>query len=112
MSVGHDPCIVLRAGHAPAVLNDRKEFPMLNPQFLAASIIALGITADPALAQDSTRQSAETQFQQLDGDNDGFVTRAEATRIPGVAERFAKFDANKDGKLDRGEFAALVASMK
>jgi Ca2+-binding EF-hand superfamily protein len=85
---------------------------MLNPRFLAASILALGITAEPALGQDSTRQSADMEFQQLDVDGDGFITRAEATKIPGVAERFAKFDANKDGKLDRSEFAALVASMK
>jgi Ca2+-binding EF-hand superfamily protein len=85
---------------------------MLNPKFLAASIVALGITGEPALGQDSMRQSADIQFQQLDGDADGFITRGEATKIPGVAERFAKFDANKDGKLDRGEFAALVASMK
>jgi Ca2+-binding EF-hand superfamily protein len=85
---------------------------MLNPKFLAASIVALGITGEPALGQDSMRQSAETQFQQLDGDGDGLITRAEATKIPGVAERFVKFDANKDGKLDRNEFAALVASMK
>jgi Ca2+-binding EF-hand superfamily protein len=85
---------------------------MLNPSFLAASIIALGITTEPAFAQDSIRQSAEAQFQQLDGDGDGLITRGEAAKIPGVAERFAKFDANRDGKLDRSEFAALVASMK
>jgi Ca2+-binding EF-hand superfamily protein len=85
---------------------------MLTPKFLAASIVALGITAEPALGQDSTRQAADTQFQQLDGDSDGFVTRAEAAKMQGIAERFARFDANKDGKLDRAEFAALVASMK
>jgi EF hand len=85
---------------------------MLNPKFLAASIIALGIAGEPALGQDSTRQSADIQFQQLDSDADGFVTRAEATKIPGVAERFTKFDVDKDGKINRSEFAALVASMK
>ncbi|MGH8696558.1 MAG: EF-hand domain-containing protein [Burkholderiales bacterium] len=31
---------------------------------------------------------------------------------PTVAQRFAKFDANKDGRLDRSEFAALLASIK
>jgi hypothetical protein len=54
---------------------------MLNPRFLAASIVALGLTGEPALGQDSTRQSADIQFQQLDSDADGFVTRAEATKI-------------------------------
>jgi Ca2+-binding EF-hand superfamily protein len=85
---------------------------MLNPKFLAASIFALGLAAEPALGQDSMRQAADVQFQQLDADADGFVTRPEAARIPGVAERFAKFDTNRDGKLDRAEFTALVVSMK
>jgi Ca2+-binding EF-hand superfamily protein len=85
---------------------------MLNPKFLAASIVALGINAEPALGHDSTRQTADTRFQSLDGDGDGFVTRAEAAKMQSIAERFARFDANRDGKLDRAEFAALVASMK
>jgi Ca2+-binding EF-hand superfamily protein len=85
---------------------------MPDPKFLAASIFALGLAAEPALGQDSMRQAADVQFQQLDADGDGFVTRAEAAQVPGVAERFAKFDANRDGKLDRSEFTALVASMK
>jgi Ca2+-binding EF-hand superfamily protein len=85
---------------------------MLNPKFLAASILALGIAAEPAVGQDSKRQAADTQFQQLDTDADGFITKAEAAKIPGASERFAKYDANKDGKLDRPEFAALLASMK
>lgn len=85
---------------------------MLNPQFLAASIVAFGLAAEPALGQDSMRQAADVQFQQLDTDNDGFITRSEAAKIPGVAERFAKFDANRDGRLDRSEYAALVVSMK
>jgi Ca2+-binding EF-hand superfamily protein len=85
---------------------------MLNPRFLAASIVAFGLVAEPAVGQDSMRQAADTQFQQLDGDKDGFVTRADAARVPGVSERFAKFDSNRDGKLDRSEFAALVSSMQ
>jgi Ca2+-binding EF-hand superfamily protein len=83
---------------------------MLTPRFLAASVIALGITGGPALGAAPTRQSADTQLRELDLDGDGLVTKAEAARIAGIAERFAKFDANKDGKLDRSEFAALVAS--
>ncbi len=85
---------------------------MLTPRFLAASVIALGITAGPAVAQDTTRTDADTQFTQLDADRDGFVTKAEVTKLPGVAQRFEKFDLNKDGKLDRAEFAALIAAMK
>ena len=85
---------------------------MLTPKFLAASVIALGITAGPAAGQDTTRPDLDTQFAQLDADRDGYVTRAEVSKVPGAAQRFDKFDGNKDGKLDRAEFSALLAAMK
>lgn len=85
---------------------------MLNPKFLAASILALGLAEAPVFAQDSIRTDADTHFQQLDTDNKGYLTRSDVAGNPQLAQRFAKFDANKDGKLDRGEFASLIASMK
>ena len=85
---------------------------MLKPNFLAASMLALGIVAGPAIAQDSMRADADAQFQQLDRTNKGYLSRDDVANTPAIAQRFAKFDANKDGKLDRAEFAALVASIK
>jgi Ca2+-binding EF-hand superfamily protein len=85
---------------------------MLNPKFLAAASMALGIASGPALAQDAMRADADIQFRQLDKDQKGFLTRADVSSTPAIAQRFAKFDANKDGKLDRSEFTALIASMK
>jgi Ca2+-binding EF-hand superfamily protein len=85
---------------------------MLNPKFLAASIVALGLAGAPALAQDAMRADADAQFQSLDRQNKGYLTPADVSGQPAIAQRFARFDANQDGKLDRGEFAALVASMK
>ena len=85
---------------------------MLKPNFIAASMLALGIVAGAAIGQDSMRADADAQFQQLDRTNKGYLTRADVSASPTVAQRFAQFDANKDGKLDRAEFAALVASIK
>ncbi len=85
---------------------------MLTPKFLAASIVALGLAGAPAFAQDATRADADTQFQQLDRNNKGYLTPADVSGQPTVAQRFARFDANKDGRLDRSEFAALIASIK
>ncbi len=85
---------------------------MLNPNFVAASMLALGIMAGPAVGQDSMRTDADTQFQQLDQTNKGYLSRDDVANTPAVAQRFAKFDANKDGKLDRSEFSALIASIK
>jgi len=85
---------------------------MLTPKFVTASIVALGLAGAPAFAQDAMRADADAQFQSLDRSNKGYLTAADVSGQPTVAQRFAKFDANKDGKLDRGEFAALVASVK
>ena len=85
---------------------------MLSSKFLAASMLALGIVAGSAVGQDSMRADADAQFQQLDRTNKGYLTRADMSGTPTLAQRFAQFDANKDGRLDRGEFAALIASIK
>lgn len=85
---------------------------MLSSKFLAASMLALGIMAGPAVGQDSMRADADAQFQQLDRTKKGYLSRDDVANTPTVAQRFAKFDANKDGKLDRSEFAALIASVK
>jgi len=85
---------------------------MLSPKFLAASIAALGIVTGGAYAQGMTRPDPDAQFQSLDKDNKGYLTRADVSSMPAIAQRFAQFDANKDGKLDRAEFAALLANVK
>jgi hypothetical protein len=68
----------------------------MTPRFLAASVIALGLGAGPAFGQDTTRSDADLQFTRLDTDRDGFVTRADMSKMSELARRFAKFDANKD----------------
>jgi hypothetical protein len=79
---------------------------MLTPRFLAASVLALGLAAGPAVGQDDTR------FARFDDDRDGRLTRFEVARLPGLALKFEQFDADKDGKLDRAEFAAAIAALK
>ena len=84
---------------------------MLTPSFRAASVLALGLGAGPAFVENWSRRDADARFAQLDADGDGFVTRADVSRVSGAAKRFGKFDANRDGKLDRPEFAALIATL-
>ena len=84
---------------------------MLTPSFRAASVLALGLGAGPAFVENWSRLDTDARFAQLDADGDGFVTRADVSRVPGAAKRFRKFDTNQDGRLDRAEFAALIATL-
>jgi Ca2+-binding EF-hand superfamily protein len=85
---------------------------MLSSRFLAASLVAFGLAGAPAFAQDALRADADAQFQQLDRNKKGYLTPADVSGQSALAQRFARFDANGDGRLDRVEFAALVASIK
>lgn len=44
-------------------------------------------------------------FNAIDTDGDGFISRAEASRA-GVGGPFTTLDKNNDGRLDRSEFSA------
>ena len=46
-------------------------------------------------------------FQDLDANHDGQISRDEAKKSTDVNNKFNQADANKDGKLDAAEFAAL-----
>jgi hypothetical protein len=48
-------------------------------------------------------------FPLLDSDNDGWVSRTEAESVPDLAKHFDRYDLNRDGKLDRGEFDRYAA---
>ena len=43
-------------------------------------------------------------FDKLDANHDGYISKPEAQGISGLPAVFDQTDANKDGKLDRGEF--------
>jgi hypothetical protein len=74
-----------------------------------------GYAADPpsgAPAATPAPGNAETLFQQLDTDKDGYVSRTEAAANKDVAAGFDKADVNADYKLDPNEFAAALAESK
>lgn len=61
-----------------------------------------------AAGRGAYQDPAETP-RYADADRDGRVTREEASVDPALAARFERFDRNKNGELDRGEFARLEA---
>ena len=91
---------------------------------LALPLALLMIASTPALAQDhgahgthaaSGKQATnaparlvDADFDKLDADKDGHVTRAELPKEHPLRAHFLMADKNRDGKLDRAEFGALV----
>ena len=65
----------------------------------------------PATGSSSSSGSSASadQFNKLDGDKDGMISKKEATKDKGLTAKWATLDSNKDGKLDPGEFAAYEA---
>jgi hypothetical protein len=52
---------------------------------------------------------AAASFNDLDKDKDGYVSKVEAQKDRSIEQGFMAADKNRDGKLDRAEFAALAA---
>ena len=49
---------------------------------------------------------AQPDFETLDRNSDGYLSRGEISAAPDIARRFAQFDADKDRRLSKAEYAA------
>lgn len=85
------------------------------------ALACLLIIATPAFAQhhghahSADKKATETHakltlddFDKLDADKDGHVSLDELPQGHPMRDHFSMSDRNRDGKLDRREFAALV----
>lgn len=89
------------------------------PTLAAAAAL---VFSGAALAQDSTKSgglpgvdvdvNANISMPMADKNSDGKVSKAEAADNQKLAQQFDKLDANKDGNLDKKEFAKFEASAK
>jgi len=65
-----------------------------------------------AIAVSSAVYAGET-FNQVDTDQDGAISKAEAASVPALTDLWDTYDSNTDGKLDEAEFARFeVATPK
>lgn len=63
-----------------------------------------GLTGSSSMAGDAGG------FGKLDRDRDGNISKKEAASNKDLTKQWDQLDANKDGKLDQGEFAQFEAS--
>ena len=69
-------------------------------KFLAAALVAVLCSA--AWAQ--KKESGNKAFDAIDKNGDGYLSKEEVAGDKELAKRFAKFDADKDGRLNVNEF--------
>lgn len=77
----------------------------------AACVAAITLLAFSAGSGATDRPAAGHQepFGQFDHDGDGFISYSEAKADPALSEDFNRLDDDKNGELDRGEFAQFEA---
>lgn len=71
---------------------------------LAALAQSGGKPAQPGQAPASS--TPEIAFMRADADGDGKLSKAEAARLPAVAQKFDALDKDKDGALSMTEYMA------
>lgn len=84
---------------------------------IAAAVLFAGVASAQSPAQPATPATPATPstgssssmsgggFDKLDKDKDGSISKKEAASNKDLTKKWDTLDANKDGKLDSGEFA-------
>jgi hypothetical protein len=93
---------------------EQEENSMSFDKPMAVSVAVLALVTAHALAQKNqesaspAKQEIVAQFDTLDADHNGALSKSEASKMPGMQETFERADANKDGKLDIAEFESVL----
>ena len=71
-----------------------------------------GGAVDGTMKQPGTGATADSRFERLDKNHDGFISRDEAKDAAELNTRFSELDTNNDGKLSPEEYGALNAGTR
>ena len=76
---------------------------------LLGATLALAVGAASADNHTARAKDREPGFNALDKNNDGYISRSEASGNPYVKKEFKSADSNGDGRLSRAEYLAVMA---
>ena len=76
---------------------------------LAAATLATPAFADDDAAKAKIAKQIDKVFARLDNDNDGKLSKSEASKGPRLSKHFDTIDTNHDGFVTRAELAAAFA---
>jgi Ca2+-binding EF-hand superfamily protein len=74
----------------------------------ATAALALAVGSVYAADQTAKAKSSDPGFNNLDKNNDGYLSSTEAAGNPDLAKKFKQADKNNDGKLSRAEYLAVM----
>jgi hypothetical protein len=86
-----------------------KEVYMHITRTIVLTAAAAGLALGTAQAQSDKPKGDVPNFNQMDKNNDGALTRQEAAANPRLAQHYDKVDRDGDGKLTRSEYLAVMA---
>ena len=76
---------------------------------IAATLFTTAATAnDPSGDKDRSKQAAQEKFDSLDRNDDGRVSKGEATDEDMLSAQFASVDADSDGYVSEPEYTAMA----
>ncbi len=80
---------------------------MTSTKALISAAVVLLSASSGAIAVDSSGPTTLPPFKQLDADQNGGISTAEATQLPALAKQFADVDSNADGWISIDEYAVV-----
>lgn len=82
----------------------------LTVLLIAASFTAGAMADEPAGSKDRSHQGTRAQFQALDRDQDGRLSKNEARSENTLSAQFNSYDADSDGYVTESEYMAMASS--
>jgi hypothetical protein len=84
---------------------------MKKKDFLIVAAVVL-LPFGAFAAEQGQQSTSQETFNQLDANQDGYISEQEAQADPQLAKDWSQADTNQDGKIEASEFSAFEESVQ